>query len=256
MNQKPFAELSSIISSEHLRQRIDPRPGDNLYLHLSDLLLALQAYATESKLDLLDFGAGSSPYRSLFPQANYRRADFAIGTGEGLDFVLDESLRVAAPDNSFDLILSTQVLEHVEQPENYLKECLRLLRPGGRLVLTTHGVYADHPCPFDLHRWTADGLAAVCKRSGFEVVDTEKLTVGPRALLFLYDVHGRQLHRREPSFFSALYALYFRFHSHFRRSIHRWADRFFPAARVVKNQSGAYEIYITILVHATKPSRS
>src|ERR1035437_1063258 len=158
MNQKKLDELVDILADEHLRQRIEPRPGDSLYLHLSDLRLALQAHATDAKLDLLDFGAGCSPYRSLFPKANYRRADFAIGTGEGLDFVLNESLLVAAPDNSFDLVLSTQVLEHVEQPENYLKECLRLLRPGGKLVLTTHGIYAAHPCPLDLHRWTADGL--------------------------------------------------------------------------------------------------
>lgn len=254
MNQKKLDELVDILADEHLRQRIEPRPGDGLYLHLSDLLLALQAHATDAKLDLLDFGAGSSPYRSLFPKANYRRADFAIGTGEGLDFVLNESLLVAAPDNSFDLVLSTQVLEHVEQPENYLKECLRLLRPGGKLVLTTHGIYADHPCPLDLHRWTADGLAALCKKSGFEVVATNKLTVGPRALLFLYDAHGRSLHRREFSFFSAVFALFYRLHLLFRRSLHRWADRFFPDSRVVKNQSAVYEIYINILVHAAKPT--
>src|ERR1700683_2656860 len=33
-------ELSPILSDEHLRERIDPQPGDALYLHLSDLLLA------------------------------------------------------------------------------------------------------------------------------------------------------------------------------------------------------------------------
>jgi SAM-dependent methyltransferase len=256
MNQKKLDDLVDILADEHLRQRIEPRPGDSLYLHLSDLLLALKAHATDAKLDILDFGAGSSPYRSLFPKANYRRADFAIGTGKGLDFVLNESLQVAAPDNSFDLVLSTQVLEHVEQPENYLKECLRLLRPGGKLVLTTHGIYADHPCPLDLHRWTADGLAALCKKSGFEVVATNKLTVGPRALLFLHDAHGRSLHRREFSFFSAVFALFYRLHLLFRRSLHRWADRFFPDSRVVKNQSAVYEIYINILVHAAKPAGS
>lgn len=256
MNKKPLAELTSIISNEHLRQRIDPRPGDSLYLHLSDVLLALQTHATDAKQDILDFGAGSSPYRSLFPKANYQRADFAIGTGEGLDFVLNESLRVGAPDNSFDLVLSTQVLEHVEQPESYLKECLRLLRPGGKLVLTTHGIYADHPCPLDLHRWTADGLAALCKKAGFESVTTSKLTAGPRALLFLYDAHGRRLHRRKLAFFPALHALYYRFHGCFRRNIHRWADQFFPDSRVVKNQSVAHEIYINIMVHAAKPAGS
>lgn len=252
MEQKNLDELSDLLTDEHLRQRIHPQPGDSLYLHLSDLLLALKRYGTEAELDILDFGAGISPYRSLFPNARYKRADFAIGTGEGLDFVLDESLQVTAPDNSFDMILSTQVLEHVEEPESYLRECLRLLRPGGKLVLTTHGIYADHPCPLDLHRWTSDGLAALCRKAGFASISTEKLTTGPRAILFLYDTHGRSIHRREASIFSALYALYYRFHCFFRCSIHRWADRFFAASRLV-DQSGANDIYITVLVQATKP---
>ena len=111
MNETKLSELTGIISDEHLRQRIAPRPGDEPYLHLSDLLLALQAHATEARVDILDFGAGSSPYRSLFPNANYRRADFPIGDGAGLDYILNESLTVAAPDNSFDLVISTQVLE-------------------------------------------------------------------------------------------------------------------------------------------------
>jgi SAM-dependent methyltransferase len=254
MNRKSLAELADIVSDEHLRQRITPRPGDDLYLHLSDLLLALKTRATDAKINVLDFGAGSSPYRTLFPNANYQRADFAIGDGKDLDYILGESLQVAASDNSFDLILSTQVLEHVVEPEKYLHECLRLLQPGGKLVLTTHGVYADHPCPFDLHRWTADGLAALCKQSGFEIVTTEKLTVGPRALLFLYDVHGRQLHRRAFSLFSALFALYHRFHGLLRPAIHRWSDWFFPNSRVVRNQPGTNDIYINLLVEAVKPS--
>lgn len=253
MKQKMLKELTVILTDEHWRQRIQPRPGDNLYLHLSDLLLALQAHATDAKLDILDFGAGISPYRTLFPKANYRRADFAIGTGEGLDFVLDESLRVAAPDHSFDLVFSTQVLEHVEQPENYLKECLRLLRLGGKLVLTTHGIYPDHPCPLDLHRWTADGLAALCKKSGFEVLATKKLTVNARALFFLYDVRGRGTHRRAFSLFAAGFALYYRFYMKFRPRFHRWMDRFFPNSRVVENQAGTTDLYINLLVHATKP---
>ena len=253
MNEHKLSELTGIISDAHLRERIAPRPGDGLYLHLSDLRLALQAHATEARVDILDFGAGSSPYRSLFPNANYRRADFPIGDGAGLDYVLNESLTVAAPDNSFDVVISTQVLEHVVEPEKYLRECLRLLRPGGKLVLTTHGIFADHPCPFDLHRWTADGLSAICEKSGFTGAKTVKLTADARALLFLYDCYGRRLHRREWTFFSTLFAVIFRLHGWLRPALHRWADHFFPAARVVENLPGANAIYINLLVHAVKP---
>ena len=253
MSDVTHEELADILSDAHLRERINPMPGDSLYLHLSDLRLALQAHATGHKLDILDFGAGSSPYRSLFPNASYRRADFPIEDGNQLDFVLNESLLVTAPDNSFDIILSTQVLEHVERPESYLKECLRLLRPNGKLILSTHGIFADHPCPVDYHRWTGDGLALICRHAGFAAPEVFKLTVGPRALLFLYDMYGRLLHRRAFSFFSAVFALSYRFHVRLRRHIHRWADAFFPNCRVVPNPAGTNDIYINLLVSATKP---
>jgi SAM-dependent methyltransferase len=256
MGDVTHEELAVILSDEHLRERITPMPGDNLYLHLSDLRLALEAHATGDKLDILDFGAGISPYRSLFPSANYLRADFAIEESNLPDYVLNESLVVDAPDNSFDIILSTQVLEHVEDPLSYLMECLRLLRPHGKLILSTHGTYADHPCPGDYHRWTGDGLALICREAGFEAPEVFKLTVGPRALLFLYDMYGRQLHRRAFSFFSAVFALYYRFHVRVRRQIHRWADAFFANCRVVPNQAGTNDIYINLLVQATKPEDS
>lgn len=62
------------------------------------------------------------------------------GAGESLPF----------PDNTFDLILSHEVLEHVQDDRKALEEIVRTLRPGGRLVLfvpnrgypfETHGIY-------------------------------------------------------------------------------------------------------------------
>jgi SAM-dependent methyltransferase len=254
MQIRRLDQLTSLLTDEHLRQRIDPRHGDVFYLHLSDLLLGIKMHATDTHLDVLDFGAGISPYRSLFPNANYQRADFAIGDGEALDYVLNESLVVDAPDNKFDLILSTQVLEHVKAPGHYLKECLRLLRPGGKLVLSTHGIFEDHPCPLDLHRWTADGLELLCTESGFNVVAVNKLTTNARALFFLYDHFGRSTHRRAFSLYSALLSAQFRIYRRFRKSFHKWADDFFPASRVTTNENrNKYRLYICLLVHATKP---
>ncbi len=43
-------------------------------------------------------------------------------------------------------------------PGLYLSECFRVLRPGGQLLLSTHGVFPYHPDPVDLWRWTCEGL--------------------------------------------------------------------------------------------------
>jgi len=78
---------------------------------------------------------------------------------------------VPLPDGSADVVLSTQVLEHVVDPHAYLVECARLLRPGGSLVLTTHGIMYHHPDPEDYWRWTADGLTRIVTGAGLDVVE-------------------------------------------------------------------------------------
>jgi len=168
---------------EYLRQRLYPRLGDNLYLHLADLLQALVAFGTQAPIAILDYGCGGSPYRSLFPNATYHRADHVDGID--LDFRTDANgLLPEVASQVYDMVLSTQVLEHVSSPRAYLDEAFRVLKPGGMLLLSTHGVYPDHRCPSDFWRWTADGLKLELGRSGFLVQKLHRLTCGPRAVMF------------------------------------------------------------------------
>jgi SAM-dependent methyltransferase len=87
--------------------------------------------------------------------------------------ILNPDGTVPAPDASFDAVLSTQVLEHVLDPALYLSECFRVLRPGGRLLLSTHGIFMYHPDPVDLWRWTCAGLRHAVQGAGFRVVRFE-----------------------------------------------------------------------------------
>lgn len=169
--------------NDYLRQRINPRPGDPLYLHLADLHRGLNLHGTEQPLLLLDYGCGGSPYRSFFPNATYHRADYSCTPS--VDFTLEANgLLPAISDGSYDMVLSTQVLEHVSDPHCYLAESHRVLRRGGKLILTTHGTFPDHGCPHDYWRWTADGLKLSLERAGFKVTRISKLTCGIRAVLF------------------------------------------------------------------------
>ena len=117
---------------------------------------------------ILDYGCAEKPYRPLFlARADYVGAD--LPGNPAADLVINPDGTVPLGDQSFDLVLSTQVLEHVSDPDLYLRECLRLLRPGGRLLLTTHGIFAYHPDPVDLWRWTCEGLQEAVRRTGFEI---------------------------------------------------------------------------------------
>lgn len=172
----------SISTDSYVRERMAPHPLDNHYLHLVDLLAAISLHKSDQHLRILDFGCGGSPYRKLFPNAIYSRAD--IEGDPTLDYIIGSNGKVNAPSSAFDLVISTQVLEHVADPQVYLAECLRVLTNQGKLILTTHGIFEEHGCPFDFHRWTADGLFLQLKCAGVTEVEMRKLTVGARAIMF------------------------------------------------------------------------
>jgi SAM-dependent methyltransferase len=117
----------------------------------------------------LDFGAGDSPYIAHFNALDCEllRADLAPTDPKVLRIAPDG--RVPVEDGSMAAVLSTQVLEHVPDVQSYLREALRMLRPGGVFLLTTHGAWPYHANPTDMRRWTVDGLPYECEVAGFEV---------------------------------------------------------------------------------------
>lgn len=242
--------MEDISKKTYVRERLEPIPGDKLYLHLSDLRIIMGQVSSQHPLKVLDFGCGGSPYRDLFPNADYKRADlegvpdidYTIRTGGGI--LIEEA------DQVFDLVLSSQVLEHVPSPKDYLVECRRLLKVGGTLVVTTHGFYEDHGCPFDYWRWTSDGLALELKNAGFEVERVWKMTVGPRAVWFLMQ-QSKLIAKRGSLlwFFLAPWRLAMR---HARPLLDRHCDRVWAAERVVIDGGADRNMYIGVAVQARK----
>src|ERR1043166_8755069 len=98
--EDPVAVASVIGESDYARSRLRPKPGETYFLHLKDVRAALDQVATTKPIRLLDFGCGSSPYRSLYPNAEYRRADYV--PSDGLDFIIGEDQLVHTADASFD----------------------------------------------------------------------------------------------------------------------------------------------------------
>jgi len=120
---------------------------------------------------VVDFGCGDMPYRPLFVRnrARYVGVDLPENTSADLHASLGDILPFA--DEIADVVLSTQVLEHVPEPHAYLKEALRILRPGGLVILSTHGNWMYHPHPNDFWRWTGPGLRKIIADAGFQLVE-------------------------------------------------------------------------------------
>jgi SAM-dependent methyltransferase len=246
-------QLSQVLEADdYLRRRLSPSQSSPAYLHLVDLREALDLHKTSEKISVLDYGCGGSPYRSLFPNSKYLRADFT--PCDGLDFLLPADSSIPAPDSSFDMVLSTQVLEHVPEPANYVAECFRVLKPGGSLVVTTHGLFEDHGCPYDFQRWTADGLRLLLERAGFQIKGAKKLTCGPRALCFFVDQWFWQLQAPRSSLFGlALWG----FRSLWRLDkgwLNRCADKYFKRYGIVDTETPDNKMYVAILMQAERPN--
>ena len=102
-----------------------------------------QAKTISSGAIVLDVGAGSCPYREFFSHCVYRTQDFAQlepdklrhGNYGKIDYVCDAS-HIPVPNESFDIVLCTEMLEHVPEPIEVIAEFARILKPGGKIILT------------------------------------------------------------------------------------------------------------------------
>jgi len=167
----------------HPDRRAAPRLWDPDWHVMRELGRAVRAELADPQLGLsgarvLDFGCGSRPYEPWFASAGaiYHGADIDGSP----DIAVGSDGTLAAPDGAYDLVASFQVLEHVWDLATYLEEARRVLRPGGGLLLSTHGTWPYHPHPGDYRRWTADGLRREVESRGFRQVRMAAL-VGPLA---------------------------------------------------------------------------
>ncbi|MFI5294017.1 MAG: methyltransferase domain-containing protein [Thermodesulfovibrionales bacterium] len=121
---------------------------------------------------LMDYGCGDMPYLPLFVSKVTQYVTCDIEGNPHAEITIGADSKVPLPAESFDIVLSIQVLEHVEDVTTYLAEANRLLGKNGLLLLSTHGQWIWHPCPKDLWRWTHEGLSRIIEESGFKVIDT------------------------------------------------------------------------------------
>ena len=104
---------------------------------------------------VLDAGAGSCPYRDFFSHCEYSTQDFTNLQGEQLsggqygeiDYVCDIS-SIPLGNGSFDVVLCSEVLEHVADPAAVVQEFARILKPGGKLMLTAPLGSGIHQAPY------------------------------------------------------------------------------------------------------------
>lgn len=134
---------------------------------------SIPKYINDKKnLEVLDYGCGSKPYQYLFKDKTQKYIGVDVGDNPHADLLIEPEQKLNLTDNQFDVILSSQVLEHVEDVDGYMNECFRLLKTGGILFLSTHGTWQYHAAPYDFNRWTSIGLKKLMEKFQFEVLES------------------------------------------------------------------------------------
>lgn len=126
---------------------------------------------------LLDVGCGEMPYRDFLPKAvDYTGIDvpqadaFAMQGKDGV--IRFDGLSIPFPDDMFDTILCTEVLEHTPEPLTLLAEIERVLKPGGTLIATVPFSPRVHYAPHDFHRFSKYALDQMLR--AFQQVEIEE----------------------------------------------------------------------------------
>jgi len=136
---------------------------------------------------VLDVGCGRKPYESLFICDQYTGLE--IDTPENrqnqkVDLFYDGK-HIPVKNDFFDNIVMFEVLEHVFNPDEFVAELYRVLKPGGAMLMTAPFVWDEHSQPYDYARYSSFGLKFILEKHGFEILEQRKTLTDIRILFQL-----------------------------------------------------------------------
>ncbi len=132
---------------------------------------------------VVDVGGGEAPYRrkidaSVHLSVDRRSPPQTLATHQ----VVADACRLPVPDATADLVLCTEVVEHVADDRALYRELRRITADHGALVLSAPFVHPLHESPHDYRRPTSAGLAHGLRSAGFEIESIDAVA-GTGALL-------------------------------------------------------------------------
>lgn len=142
--------------------------------------------------NLIDFGCGRKPYRNLFKVTTYTGVDIEVSGHSHENSQVDvfyDGKKLPFNDGHFDSMFTTEVFEHIFNLEEIMKELHRVLKKGGKGLITVPFAWPEHEVPYDFGRYTSFGMKSLLERTGFTVISMEKNGNYVESLVQLFNMY-------------------------------------------------------------------
>lgn len=144
--------------------------------HDRELARVAQTYVSGQTIDI---GCGTKPYEDLL--APYVTEHIGVDHDQTFHDISNVDLfgtayDIPVEDSSFDSAVCTAVLEHLEEPEAALRECMKVLKPGGIAIYTVPFIWHLHEEPRYFYRFSKYGLTYLFGKMGADVIELRALS--------------------------------------------------------------------------------
>ena len=112
-----------------------------------------------------------SAEQSPLPARAWRYTGCDVAAGPNVDLVQLGPYLIQEEGGQYDVVISGQCLEHVENPFLLVQEMGRMCRPGGLVILTAPWEWHYHPHPLDCWRILPDGMRALLKFAQLDILE-------------------------------------------------------------------------------------
>lgn len=154
-------------------KRLFPTPPQRVWTSVSlrKVKQLLEEFNPDDPLrKVMNIGSGTDGvYKKI-----YGKYQSLVRVGLPLDGKIDvfgDAMNFPLKDESIDLVLSSSVMEHIENVEECVREQFRVLKPGGKVYAEIPFMRAYHMEPIDYQRYTIQGIEKLFERHGFKMVE-------------------------------------------------------------------------------------
>jgi SAM-dependent methyltransferase len=152
-------------------QKISKFYKDTFHAERFEIMKFIKFASTQIKPSdvVLDAGSGNKqPYKQQSSHIRHKSTDIEQSPNNAHMFLclLDN---IPKSDNTYDAIVCTQVLEHVQFPQKVIHEFYRVLKQDGKLFLTSPQRSEVYDAPYHFFNFTEYGLGSMFKQAGFNI---------------------------------------------------------------------------------------